>query len=168
MKSGVTICADNAQFVLDNLHQLSGTEVLVGIPSDSSQRDDAGPMSTAELGYLYSTGATVELDGAAVTLPPRPFLEMGIEDTQPLATECLKAAAQQTLSGNADAALRALEKAGKIARAGARAALMQGDGLTPLSERQQALWFSQQGAGDKSLYVHDRLLQSINYLVRKK
>jgi hypothetical protein len=65
--------------VLDALKQLSGTDVLVGIPA--GPRDDA-PLSNAELGYLQSTGATVEIDGETVTLPPRPFLDMGIEDSR--------------------------------------------------------------------------------------
>ncbi len=60
MKSGLTIREDNYNVVLDALKQLSGTDVLVGIPA-GPPRDDA-PLSNAELGYLQSTGATVEID----------------------------------------------------------------------------------------------------------
>jgi hypothetical protein len=31
------------------------------------------PLTNAELGYLQSTGATVEIDGETVTLPPGHF-----------------------------------------------------------------------------------------------
>ncbi len=54
MKSGLTIREDNYSSVLDALKQLSGTDVLVGIPA-GPPRDDA-PLSNAELGYLQSTG----------------------------------------------------------------------------------------------------------------
>ncbi len=95
MKSGLTIREDNYSVVLDALKQLSGTDVLVGIPA-GPPRDDA-PLSNAELGYLQSTGATVEIGGETVTLPPRPFLDMGIEDSRDKTTERLKLAAQSAL-----------------------------------------------------------------------
>ena len=93
MKSGLTVRADNAVAVLESLRQLSGMDVLVGIPEDKAGREDGSPINNAELGYLHSTGATVEIDGTTVTLPPRPFLDMGIEDSKPRTTAHLKAAA---------------------------------------------------------------------------
>jgi hypothetical protein len=54
MKSGLTIREDNYASVLDALKQLSGTDVLVGIPADKAARED-GALSNAELGY-HSTG----------------------------------------------------------------------------------------------------------------
>jgi hypothetical protein len=44
-------------------------DVLVGIPEDKAGREDGSPINNAELGYLHSTGATVEIDGTTVTLP---------------------------------------------------------------------------------------------------
>jgi hypothetical protein len=80
MKSGLTIREDNYSRRSGCAEAASGTDVLVGIPA-GPPRDDA-PLSNAELGYLQSTGATVEIDGETVTLPPRPFLDMGIEDSR--------------------------------------------------------------------------------------
>lgn len=77
MKNGLTVRADNAVAVLESLRQLSGMDVLVGIPEDKAGREDGSPINNTELGYLHSTGATVEIDGTTVTLPPRPFLDMG-------------------------------------------------------------------------------------------
>lgn len=119
----------------DALKQLSGTDVLVGIPA-GPPRDDA-PLSNAELGYLQSTGATVEIDGETVTLPPRPFLDMGIEDSRDKTTERLKLAAQSALEGKADVASMHLEAAGQIARDASKAVIEAGDRLTPLSENHQ-------------------------------
>ncbi|ELW9393436.1 hypothetical protein SIO57_005221 [Klebsiella pneumoniae] len=166
MKSGLTVREDNYAGVLDALKQLSGTDVLVGIPAGPS-RDDT-PLSNAELGYLQSTGATVEIDGETVTLPPRPFLDMGIEDSRDKTTARLKLAAQAALEGNAGLAEQHLEAAGQIARDASKAVIGDGDRLTPLSEKTLQRRRAQGLPGDKPLYAHGFLLRAINYVVRKK
>ncbi|EPS5421699.1 TPA: hypothetical protein R4126_000173 [Klebsiella michiganensis] len=168
MKSGLTVREDNYAGVLDALKQLSGTDVLVGIPADKAQRDDGGPLNNAEIGYLQSTGATVEIDGETVTLPPRPFLDMGIEDSQPRTTAHLKAAAVAALEGKPDIAMLELESAGQIARDAAKAVIGDGDRLTPLSEKTLKRRRAAGIPGDKPLYAHGFLLRAINYVVRKK
>ncbi|HFI5643695.1 TPA: hypothetical protein ACGQVP_005526 [Raoultella planticola] len=168
MKSGLTVREDNYAGVLDALKQLSGTDVLVGIPADKAQRDDGGPLNNAEIGYLQSTGATVEIDGETVTLPPRPFLDMGIEDSRDKTTARLKLAAQAALEGNAKQAEQHLEAAGQIARDAAKAVIGDGDRLTPLSEKTLQRRRAQGLPGDKPLYAHGFLLRAINYVVRKK
>jgi hypothetical protein len=88
MKSGLTVRADNAVAVLESLRQLSGMDVLVGIPEDKAGREDGSPINNAELGYLHSTGATVEIDGTTVTLPRVLFWIWGsrIQNPEPLHT----------------------------------------------------------------------------------
>lgn len=166
MRSGITIRSDNYADVLDALNKLSGTDVLVGIPA-GPQREDA-PLTNAELGYLQSTGATVEIDGETVTLPPRPFLEMGIEDSRDKTTERLKLAAQAALEGKADLAELHLEAAGQIAQMAAKAVIGAGDRLAPLSEKTLERRRAEGLPGDKPLYAHGHLLDSIQYVVRKK
>ncbi|HDT6599754.1 TPA: hypothetical protein ACGPDU_005531 [Raoultella ornithinolytica] len=168
MKSGLTVREDNYAGVLDALKQLSGTDVLVGIPADKAQRDDGGPLNNAEIGYLQSTGATVEIDGETVTLPPRPFLDMGIEDSKPRTTTHLKAAAVAALEGRPDIAMLELESAGQIARDAAKAVIGDGDRLTPLSEKTLKRRRAEGIPGDKPLYAHGFILRAINYVVRKK
>ncbi|EAA7932883.1 hypothetical protein ID86_26305 [Salmonella enterica subsp. enterica] len=167
-KSGLTVRADNAVSVLESLRQLSGMDVLVGIPEDKAGREDGSPINNAELGYLHSTGATVEIDGTTVTLPPRPFLEMGIEDSKPRTTSHLKAAAIAALEGQTEAAMRELESAGQIARDAAKAVIGAGDRLHPLSEKTLERRRAEGIPGDEPLYAHGYLLRSINYVVRKK
>ncbi|WP_101861751.1 hypothetical protein [Klebsiella quasipneumoniae] len=166
MKSGLTIREDNYSSVLDALKQLSGTDVLVGIPAGPPREDS--PLSNAEIGYLQSTGATVEIDGDTVTLPPRPFLDMGIEDSRDKTTARLKLAAQAALEGNAGLAEQHLEAAGQIARDASKAVIGDGDSLTPLSEKTLQRRRAQGLPGDKPLYAHGFLLRAINYVVRKK
>ena len=139
MKSGLTVREDNYAGVLNALNKLSGTDVLVGIPAGPPREDS--PLSNAEIGYLQSTGATVEIDGEIVTLPPRPFLDMGIEDSRDKTTARLKLAAQAALEGNSGMAEQ--QKTLKRRRAA---------GLR----------------GIKPLYAHGFLLRAIQYVVRKK
>lgn len=166
MKSGLTVREDNYAGVLDALKQLSGTDVLVGIPA-GPQREDA-PLTNAELGYLQSTGATVEIDGEVVTLPPRPFLDMGIEDSRDKTTERLKLAAQAALEGKAGVAEQQLEAAGQIARDAAKAVIGDGERLEPLSEKTLKRRRAAGLRGIKPLYAHGFLLRAIQYVVRKK
>jgi hypothetical protein len=207
MKSGVKVTADRVADVLASLRQLDGMDVLVGIPEDKAARDDGSPMSNAELGYLHSTGGTIEIPehtttvyrqvdkngdlkhggkfvkasksnlatthivpAQTITLPPRPFLEMGIEDSKPQTTVCLKNAAIATLDGRPEAAMRELESAGQIARDASKAVIGAGDRLHPLSEKtlERRRGSKPPIPGDKPLYVTGSLLKSINYVVRKK
>ncbi|MCF6709494.1 hypothetical protein [Raoultella ornithinolytica] len=168
MKSGLTVREDNYASILDALKQLSGTDVLVGIPAGPPREDS--PLSNAEIGYLQSTGATVEIDGETVTLPPRPFLDMGIEDSRDATTARLKLAAQAALEGNAKQADQHLESAGQIARDASKAVIEDGDRLDPLSEKtiQKRRKMKPPILGDKPLRARGYLFRAIQYIVRKK
>lgn len=205
MKSGMKVTEDNADSVLAALKELSGMDVLVGIPEGNAPREDGAPFNNAELGYLHSVGATIQIPehtttiyrqvdangdlkndarfvkarksnlasthtvpAQTVTLPPRPFLDIGIEDTRERTTEHLKAAAQYALEGKVEGAERELEKAGIIASDGAKAVISTGDRLTPLSSKTLQARRAQGLPGDKPLWAHGYLLRSITYVVRKK
>lgn len=166
MKSGVRVKSDEVAGVLAGLARLSKMDVLVGIPQ-GPQREDA-PISNAQLGYLQSTGAEMAFFGHPVTLPPRPFLDMGIKDTQEETTGHLKAAATLSLDGNFAAAEQQLEAAGMIASNGAKAVIGDGGRLHPLSEATMRMRQRAGIQGDKPLYAHGHLLNSITYVVRVK
>lgn len=204
MKSGLTVTTDNADSVLASLAKLSGMDVLVGIPEGNAAREDGAPYNNAELGYLQSVGATIQIpehtttiyrqvdangdlknDGRfvkasksnlatthtvpaqTVTLPPRPFLDLGIEDSRDKTTAQLKQAAQEALSGNAAAAGKHLESAGQIASDAAKSVITTGDRLIPLSEKTKAKR-RRNGQDIKPLFDHGFLLRSITYVVRKQ
>lgn len=166
--SGVKVTGDNAESILAAIKQLSGMDVLVGIPEENATREDGEALNNAEIAYIQSTGGTVSLDGQEVTLQPRPFLDMGIEDSQPRTTEHLQAAASLALDGKTEAAERELEKAGQIARDASKAVIGAGDRLHPLSEKTLERRRAEGIPGVKPLYAHGYLLRSINYVVRKK
>lgn len=166
--NGVKIRADNAASVLAGLERLSKMDVLVGIPESNAVREDGEELNNAEIGYLQSTGATVRLGGREVILPPRPFLDIGIEDTQAVTSEHLKAAVGLALDGKFSAAESELEKAGMVASNGAKRVISDGDRLIPISDMTKAKRRAQGLPGDKPLYAHGYLLRSITYVVRGK
>jgi hypothetical protein len=166
--SGVKITTDNASAVLSALLNLSKTEVLVGIPEQNANREDGEVLNNAEIAYLQSTGGDVELGGQKVTLTPRPFLDIGIEDTSDITSGFLADAASSAMDGDDSAASRALEKAGITAQNGAKRVIRDGDRLAPLSPATLADRRRDGIPGQKPLYAHGYLLRSINYVVRKK
>lgn len=164
--SGVKIRRDNAANIVDAINRLNKMQVLVGIPA-GPQRDDA-PLTNAEIGYLQSTGATIQIGSQTVTLPPRPFLDMGIEESQETTTAYLKAAAEFTIEGLANKALHELEKAGQVARDAAKRVIGDGDRLQPLSEKTLESRRAKGIKGEKPLYATHKLMDSITYIVRRK
>lgn len=166
--SGVKIRADNAASVLAGLDRLSRMDVLVGIPESNAVREDGEELNNAEIAYLQSTGATVRLGGQEVTLPPRPFLDIGIEDSEKETSLHLKAAAGMALDGDFAGAERELTGAGQLASDAAKRVIRDGDRLIPISDMTKARRREQGLPGDKPLYAHGYLLRSITYVVRGK
>ena len=166
--SGVKIRADNAASVLAGLDRLSKMDVLVGIPESNAVREDGEELNNAEIGYLQSTGATVRLGGQEVTLPPRPFLDIGIEDSAKVTAEHLKTAAGLALDGNFTGTERELTSAGQLASDAAKRVITDGDRLIPISDMTKANRRAKGLPGDKPLYAHGYLLRSITYVVRGK
>ncbi|QTL41638.1 hypothetical protein ACNFJN_08350 [Xenorhabdus budapestensis] len=168
MAMSVKITQDNAASILSALNRLTKMDVLVGIPASKAHRSEGERLNNAEIGYLQSTGGTVKLGGKTVTLPPRPFLDMGIEDTRPVTAEHLKAAAEHGIAGKFEAAHRELERAGMVASNGAKKVISDGDRLHPLSDATLQRRKAKDMPGEKPLYDTGSLLKSITYLVRNK
>lgn len=90
----------NLQVLADNLPQLQadlallvGTEVLVGFPEDTTDRDpdDEGkpPLTNAVLGFIHDNGAP------EVNIPARPFMKPGIESVESALADDLVRGAMQ-------------------------------------------------------------------------
>ena len=125
-KSGVTTRVDNAQAILDALRSLTKKDVLVGIPSEDSEREDV-PFGNAGIGYVNEYGSPAQ------NIPPRPHLIPGVKSAEEQTVPQLKAAAQAALDGNAAGAERALNRAGTLAANGVRR-YMTITGFTPLAD----------------------------------
>lgn len=126
MKSGVTLRIDNTGKVFDALTQLSKQDVLVGIPSENSSREDI-PFSNAAIGYLNEFGSP------AKNIPARPHLIPGIRSVETKTTTELKVSAKAILDGKKDKAEQAFNRAGQIAVQGVQTVITQSN-FTPLAD----------------------------------
>lgn len=102
-----------------------------------------------------------------VTIPPRPFLEPGVEEGKKDIVGHLKNAAQAALSGNMASAEVSLGRAGIVASNSAKGIIQAGDKLSPLAESTKRSRRAK-GKGDKPLYLTGGLLRAVTYIVRDK
>lgn len=125
-KSGVTTRVDNAQAILDALRSLTKKDVLVGIPSEDSEREDV-PFGNAGIGYVNEYGSPAQ------NIPPRPHLIPGVKSVEAQTVPALKVAAQAALEGKGSAAMSALNQAGRLAVQGVHRFIKAAD-FTPLAD----------------------------------
>ncbi|EKQ3556063.1 hypothetical protein P4464_000537 [Salmonella enterica] len=114
----------------------------------------------------FSTTHTVP--AYAVTLPPRPFLKIGVEKSVPDFTPELKNAGAAILAGKPDVARQFLERAGIRASRAAQSVIKDGTVLHPLAPATIADRRSRGRRGIKPLYDTGILLRSITYVVESK
>ena len=93
---------------LDDLKEaisfLKNNRVLVGIPQANSA--SRGEVTNVELAFIHTNGSP------RLRIPPRPFLEPGIEEAMDKIEGRMKAAAEAAVEGDTGAAMGELEKAG--------------------------------------------------------
>lgn len=78
------------------VHELAGSEVLIGVPAAKDGRTDNGGFGNAAIAYTQETGSP------ANNIPARPFLAPGVKDIVPAAVLKLEEAAKEALRGNRD------------------------------------------------------------------
>lgn len=195
MKPGVRKTRDDVAKVLSSIKQLSGLDVLVGVPSTKADREDGDPINNAQLAYIHTFGSTIQVAAREQTvgrkgnrfakaknatsqtthtvpaheivIPPRPFLEPGVQNAQPKTTPRLKRAAELALTGDFDAAEKELHKAGLIAQNEVRAVINAG--VAPaLADSTLRSRRSRGRTGTVPLIDTGELRNSITYVVRKK
>lgn len=79
-----------------SLKELKKTSIYVGIPrgSDGDVRDDGSGMLNSDLGWIHEKGSP------AAGIPPRPFLEPGVESVKDVLAECMGDAITAALKGD--------------------------------------------------------------------
>ena len=116
----VTIVSDSVDRVLTSLKELTGKEVLVGIPESETERDDSAPITNAALGYIHEFGSP------PANIPARPFLIPGVRAVEDKAVAELQKAADAALSRDTEKATQHMERAGLIGEIGAKDAISNG------------------------------------------
>lgn len=120
MKSGVQLLTDKTKGLLASLALLTKREVLVGIPSDKTQRKDGEGLTNAALGYIHETGAP------EANIPARPFLVPGVRKAQDKIAKYMRQAADAALKGDTERVTRAMGAAGQAAASSAQMTIREG------------------------------------------
>ncbi|MET3654086.1 hypothetical protein [Dyella japonica] len=158
---GVKMTKDNVSVVLRSIQQLASNEVLIGIPASTTERQDGEPINNATIGYIQETGSPVN------NLPARPFLVPGVESAQKAATDELKKGASDAMDGNAQAADKALHRAGIVASNAVKAKI--NSGIAPeLAHSTLAARRRRGRTGTTPLIDTGSLRNAITYVLRKK
>ena len=161
----VDITKDNVKAVVKAIHDLTGKEVLVGIPREAAARENEtgkyGSFNNAAIGYINETGSP------ARNIPPRPHLVPGVGAVQDQIAGLLKAAAKEALAGNSQGVNSALEKIGLLAVGSVQKVITQG--VAPaLSPRTLSARRSRGHQGTTPLIETGQYRQHITYVVRNK
>lgn len=107
--------------LLKNLKKLQKQEVLIGVPSDHTNRKDEDEvLNNASLAYIHEHGSPVN------NLPARPFLGPGIKNAKDKIAKRLGKAAEFALSKDKERMTQQLGLAGLIAQNAARAKINSG------------------------------------------
>lgn len=116
MSARVKVVQDHVPEVLKSLKDLLASEVLVGIPDTTTERENesGSPITNAALGYIHENGAP------EANIPARPWLVPGVQDAVKEFTPHLGAAAKAALDGDAGAADAELQAAGIVAASSAK------------------------------------------------
>lgn len=125
MNSRVTIIKDDVSKVFAAIRELVGTQALIGVPEDTTQRDpgdgeDAG-ITNAALGYIHEFGSPEH------NIPARPFLIPGVEKARADVLVPLRAVADAAMKGDKSRVEVLLEAAGAIGRDAAKLEINTGN-----------------------------------------
>lgn len=82
--------------IAKRLKQLADLQVLVGVPSDESARDDESGLTNAALAYIHDQGMPEQ------GIPQREFMRPGIDSIQPEITRRLKQMAKAAVTDEGD------------------------------------------------------------------
>jgi hypothetical protein len=89
---GVEKIVDRVNEFLERVHELTGTDVLVGVPESKNHRKD-GPVTNSQIARIHEFGSPAQ------NIPARPFLRPGLKAVREKAVEMLKEGAKQALEG---------------------------------------------------------------------
>lgn len=131
--TGVKVTKTNIRDVIAAARVVLDAEVLVGVPSDTTERDpalamnDSTSITNAALAYIHDNGAP------EVGIPARPFMRPGIEEAMPEVENRMGMAMRAAMRGNVLVAEQAMHQVGLVAQSAIRRKI--DDGIPPpLSE----------------------------------
>src|SRR5512139_3362032 len=89
LSGDVTVTKDESRRIMEGIRRLASMELYVGVPQEKAGRSDPGGKSevnNAMLAYIHNYGSE------RAKIPPRPFMEPGIEKSRDFVIEVFKKA----------------------------------------------------------------------------
>lgn len=155
---GIEILVDKVNAVIEGIQKLALNRVLVGIPSDRTNRAD-GEITNAALGYIHENGAP------EVGIPARPFLVPGVKDAQGTTIIGMRAATDAAFEGRPAEVTRQFNKVGLQAVNAVKARINAGP-PPPLKPGTIAARKRRGRTGTKPLIDTGQLRNAITYVIR--
>lgn len=121
MASRVIITKNNVNSVIAAITKLTRKQVLIGIPDANTSRQQTGPVTNADLGYIHEFGSP------AANIPARPFLIPGVRKSLPQVMPHLYGACAAAIDGKSAVADKELVAAGLIAELSAKREINTGN-----------------------------------------
>jgi phage gpG-like protein len=162
LKNGLNQLINNLPKFKAAFKNLSSKEVLVGIPSEATERDGSEPITNAELGYIHEHGSP------EMNIRARPFLAVGVRLVKPKIAKQFKTSAQRVLKSGKDDNDVGLNRVGMIAQNSVRKTINDGTGFEALSDKTLKARRKRGRTGIKPLIDTGQLRNSITYVIRKK
>lgn len=180
LKNAARLMKDSTAKLKDAFQHLERVDVLVGVPSEKTERED-GAMNNASIAYIHDNGSPAQ------NIPARPFMRPGIERSKSAIAGFMKQAAKRVLTDNASKAEADLMKTGMTAQASIRNRINEGvppplkagtlrgriRNKTAVKGAKAELAAREAGAlagtsNAKPLVATGQLRNSINYVLRRK
>lgn len=158
--SAFTITKDNVPGFLAAVKRMTQDQVLVGIPSSTTERPGS-PITNAALGYIHEFGSP------RANIPARPFLYPGILSVQDQISTQLHNAGKQALGGDPDATTAALQGVGMIAASAVQKKITDGP-FAPLAPSTLAARKQRGVTRTNPLMDTGALRRSITWTIRRK
>lgn len=147
------------------IRELTRQDVLVGIPQENADRkadpDETGPISNAAIGYIMENGAPEK------NIPPRPWLNPGVDSAKTEIAARFMKTAEAALDGKIDAVEKGLNGAGLIAQNAVRKKITDGP-FQPLAETTLASRRRRGRTGEKPLIDTGQFRRAVTYVLRPK
>lgn len=118
--TGVQVTRQNFDAIVESAMTILNVEVLVGVPSDTSDRppdldpQDESGITNAALAYIHDQGVP------EAGIPQREFMRPGVADVLPEVQRRLESAMRAAMRGDAIVAEMAMHQAGLVAQSGIR------------------------------------------------
>jgi phage gpG-like protein len=161
IKNGLNTIVDNSAKLKKAFERLASKDVMVGIPSEKTERKEDSGMNNAAIGYIMEHGAP------EMNLPARPFLIPGVRAVKDKVTTQFKLAAKKSMAGDVEAVNNGLNRAGMVAQNSVRATI--NSGIAPsLAPSTLAARRKRGRTGTVPLIDTGQLRNSITYILKEK